>query len=150
MITQAGGGIRVGGSFGWQTGPYQQDLGAAFRQAQEQELAKDDHGFPERTLDQLWEDEGWQEYIFTGGTGSVLDLVDVVEPTDAGAGPFVRPLTDREVRAWAPTGQPSYADWADAMDSEALRFPARGCGNCTVLYDDGQPAQIGYWGVTAD
>ncbi|MFD9567069.1 hypothetical protein [Streptomyces sp. NPDC059994] len=63
----------------------------------------------------------------------------------------MRPLTDREVRAWAsPTGQPTHAQWADALDSETLHFPARGCGNCTVLYDDGQPAQIGYWGVTAD
>lgn len=141
----------MGGNLWWQTGPYQRDLRAAFRQAQEQELAKNHHGFQGRTMEELWEEEGWQEYIFTGGTGTVLDLVDMVDPTDDGRGPVVRLLSDREVRPWAPSGQPTYTEWVDALDCGKLDFPpGRGCGNCTVLYHDGQPAQIGYWGVTND
>ncbi|MFH9355226.1 hypothetical protein [Kitasatospora sp. NPDC017646] len=47
----------MGGS-GWaETGPYQEDLGAAFRQAQARELAKDDHGFPGQSISELWRDE---------------------------------------------------------------------------------------------
>src|SRR4051795_4866408 len=60
--------VSMGGN-GWlRTGAYQQDLAAAFRQAQEEELAKDDHGFTGMTMEELWADESWQEYILTGGT----------------------------------------------------------------------------------
>lgn len=48
----------MGGNEWTATGPYQEDLAAAFRQAQSQELAKDDHGFPGRGIVELWEDEG--------------------------------------------------------------------------------------------
>ncbi|MDH6145220.1 hypothetical protein P3T35_007271 [Kitasatospora sp. GP30] len=37
-----------------------------------------------------------------------------------------------------------------ALESDRLPFPVRAAGNCTVLYRDGQPALIGYWGCTAD
>lgn len=140
----------MGGNGWYQTGPYQEDLAAAFRQAQEQELAKDCHGFEDRTIDELWGDEDWQEYIMTGGTGTVLDQVHLVDPTYSQGGPFMRPLTEGEVRAWSPSGRPTEAEWLGAMESDRLEFPERACGNCTVLYDEGHPAQIGYWGVTAD
>lgn len=140
----------MGGDAWWQTGPHQHDLTAAFRQAQERELAKDNHGFEGRTIEELWQDEEWKEYILTGGTGTVLDLVHIVDPTDTEWGPFMRPLTDREVRGWAPSGRPTYAEWVDALATERLPYPGRACGNCTVLYRDGEPTEIGYWGVTAD
>ncbi|GGP93976.1 hypothetical protein GCM10010278_85010 [Streptomyces melanogenes] len=88
-------------------------------------------------MDQLWEDEGWQEYIFTGGTSTVLDLVNVVEPTDAGTGPFVRPLTDGEVRAWAPDGQPTHAQWAKALESPPLSWLHRAAFPGISLAGDG-------------
>ncbi|MCF3133933.1 hypothetical protein [Streptomyces olivochromogenes] len=140
------------GGNGWtQTGPYRRDLTAAFRQAQMEELAQDDHGFGAgRTIEALWLDPEWQEYIFTGGTGTVLDLPMVIEPTDPEDGPFMRPLTEEEVRAWAPDGRPTYADWDEALHSDRLDFPGRAQGRCTVLYTDGEPTHIGYWGVTAD
>ncbi|MFE6337387.1 hypothetical protein ACFVP3_20965 [Streptomyces sp. NPDC057806] len=62
----------------------------------------------------------------------------------------MRPLTDHEVRAWAPNGRPTQAEWVDALASERLDYPGRGRGNCTVLHSDGQPVEIAYWGVTAD
>lgn len=141
------------GGDGWsQTGPYQQVLAAAFRQAQEQEqeLARDRHGFDGLTVDGLWEDEEWREYIMTGGTGTVLDQIRVVDAAHSEWGPFMRPLTEVEVRAWCPGGRPTEAEWLDALKAERLEYPERACGNCTVLYHEGQPAQIGYWGVTAD
>jgi hypothetical protein len=141
----------VGGD-GWaKTGPYQQDLAAAFRQAQEQELAKGIHGSDRRTIDELWEDPDWQEYIFTGGTGSTLDFFEFsAGEGHQNEGGRMRLLTDAEVRAWAPGGQPTYDEWQDALHSGDLFDLDRACGNCTVLYRDGHPTEIGYWGITAD
>jgi hypothetical protein len=140
----------VGGN-GWhQTGAWQQDLSAAFRQEQDQELAQDNHGFAGRTIEELWKDEDWRKYILTGGTCGVLDQIKVVDPTHSEEGPFMRPLTGAEVRAWCPGGQPTHTDWLDAMESGRLPFPEPAGGHCTVLYRNGQPAQVGYWGVTAD
>ncbi|GEB56813.1 hypothetical protein [Streptomyces gardneri] len=140
----------MGGNAWTQTGPYQPDLAAAFRQAQDGNLAEDDHGFGGRSIEELWRDPAWHEYIFTGGTGTVLDFPHMIDATDRSDGPFMRPLTDSEVRAWSPSGQPTYEDWDAALDSGRLEFPDGAQGNCTVLYRDGRPASIGYWGVTAD
>ncbi|MEU1516844.1 hypothetical protein ABZ490_32655 [Streptomyces sp. NPDC005811] len=140
----------MGGNAWSHTGPYQSDPVAAFRQAQEDELARDDHGFEGRSVEDLWNDPDWHEYIFTGGTGTVLDFPLMIEPTNTDDGPFIRPLTDAEVRAWAPHARPTHGEWEAALDSERLPFPGRAQGNCTVLYRDGRPDQIGYWGVTAD
>ncbi|MEU4037172.1 hypothetical protein [Streptomyces collinus] len=141
----------MGGNSWTSTGPYQRDLEAAFRRAQAEELADDDHGFGEgRTIEELWRDPAWQEYIFTGGTGTVLDFPLMIDARDPDDGPFMRPLTEEEVRAFAPDGRPTYADWDEALDSERLDFPGRAQGRCTVLYTDGEPTQIAYWGVTAD
>ncbi|MEU1463801.1 hypothetical protein ABZ467_24465 [Streptomyces sp. NPDC005727] len=102
-------------------------------------------------MEELWEDPPWHEYVFTGGTGTVLDqpeLIDATDPEDDG--PFMRPLTEEEIRAWAPAGRPTHADWEAALDSDRLDFPDRAQGRCTVLYENGEPERIGYWGVTAD
>ncbi|MET8895722.1 hypothetical protein [Streptomyces albogriseolus] len=41
----------------------------------------------------------WQQHILTGGTGTVLDFRCMIETTDTDYGPFMRLLTDDEVRA---------------------------------------------------
>ncbi|WP_406006756.1 hypothetical protein OG440_11585 [Streptomyces sp. NBC_00637] len=140
----------MGGNAWSHAGPYQRDLEAAFRQAQSDELARDNHGFGNRSIEELWRDPEWEEYIFTGGTGTVLDFPLMIEAENTDDGPFMRPLTADEVRAWAPHGRPTHAQWDAALDSGRLDFPGRAQGNCTVLYHDGRPTQIGYWGVTAD
>ncbi|MFB7243869.1 hypothetical protein CW362_11260 [Streptomyces populi] len=140
----------MGGDCWTHTGPYEPDLAAAFRRAQEEQLSEDDHGFPGRTVEELWRDPDWHEYVFTGGTATVLDQPEMIDATDSDDGPFMRPLTDEEIRAWAPDGRPAHADWDAALDSGRLDFPSRSQGRCTVLYADGEPALIGYWGVTSD
>ncbi|MFE0452146.1 hypothetical protein ACFW2D_12765 [Streptomyces sp. NPDC058914] len=89
---------------------------------QEGELARDNHGFEGRSVEELWRDPKWQEFIFTGGTGTVLDFPLMIEAADTDDGPFMRPLTDGEVRAWAPHGRPTYEEW----DAGRGRLPARG------------------------
>lgn len=140
----------MGGS-GWtQTGPYRPDLVAAFRQAQREELARDNHGFEAESVDELWENPDWQEYVFTGGTATVLDFPEIIAPTDPDDGPFLRPLTPAEIKPWSPTTHPTLQDWEEALDTGALPFPNRSQGNCTILYEAGVPSLIGYWGVTSD
>ena len=140
----------MGGDAWTATGPYQPDLAAAFRQAQDEELAENDHGFPGRTIDDLWTDPAWHEYIFTGGTGSVLDFFAFISGENAqNEGGKMRVLTDAEVD-WAPSGKPTHAEWKDALRNPGLFDLERAEGNCTVLYRDGQPVEIAYWGITAD
>jgi hypothetical protein len=140
------------GGDGWSaTGPYQQDLAAAFRQEQDRELAENDHGFAGRTIDELWRDPAWNEYIFTGGTGSVLDFFEFTAGEGVqNEGGRMRLLTDGEARDFAPGGKPTRAEWEDGLRNGWLSHLERAEGNCVVLYRDGQPAEIGYWGVTAD
>ncbi|MFE2559004.1 hypothetical protein ACFXGT_23845 [Streptomyces sp. NPDC059352] len=140
----------MGGNCWWQTGPYDVDLEVAFRRAQEAELAKDDHGFPGLTVTELWESEDWAEFIFTGGTATVLDQVGMVDATEPEIGPYMRPVTEEEVHAWCPHGKPAFAEWKAALHADDELFPRRGLGRCTVLYENGEPSEIGYWGVTAD
>ncbi|MFI8084731.1 hypothetical protein ACIF6L_28540 [Kitasatospora sp. NPDC086009] len=142
-------GFAVGGNEWAATGPYQEDLAAAFRQAQAKELAEDDHGFPGRSIVELWEDEAWREYIGTGGTGTVLDFYALIDAEAGDDFAMLRPLTEEEIRGWAPDGRPSRELW-DAARRRLLDPVGRGVGRCTVLYRDGEPAEIAYWGCTAD
>ncbi|MFE2728696.1 hypothetical protein [Kitasatospora sp. NPDC059327] len=132
------------------TGPYRPNLTEALRRAQEQELARDDRGFPGRHIADLWGDGDWREFILTGGTGTVLDFYALLDPRADDDFAMVRPLTDSEVRRWAPDGRPTRAQWEAALGTTSLPYPDRGIGHCTVLYQDGEPAHVGYWGRTAD
>ncbi|MFB7512690.1 hypothetical protein [Streptomyces sp. NPDC056144] len=140
----------MGGNCWWQTGPYDSDLAVAFRRAQDAELAKGEHDSTGRTIAELWESEDWAEYIFTGGTATVLDQIHTVEATAPENGPYMRPITPEELHTWCPHGQPTLADWTTALAGDDDLYPSRGLGRCTVLYENGEPSAIGYWGVTAD
>ncbi|MER7764062.1 hypothetical protein [Streptomyces sp. NPDC097619] len=141
----------MGGETWTQTGPYP-DPAAAFRQAQETSLAALDprFGFADRPLEDLWRDPAWHEFIFTGGTATVLDFPHTIDATDHDDGPYMRPLTEAETRAWSPTGRPTEQDWEAALDSGRLNHPARAQGNCVTLYYNGHPTKTAYWGTTAD
>ncbi|MGW1247388.1 hypothetical protein [Streptomyces sp. NPDC002535] len=139
----------MGGNAWTQTGPYQPDLKAAFVQTRAETLARDNHGFEGRSIEELWRDPAWHEYIFTGGTATVLDFPSMIDATDRSDGPFMRPLTDEEIRTWSPDGRPTHEEWNEALASGRLDYPDVQ-GNCTVLYKAGEPAGIGYWGVTTD
>ncbi|MFG2917715.1 hypothetical protein ACGF0D_33055 [Kitasatospora sp. NPDC048298] len=115
----------VGGSQWAATGPYQENLEAAFRQAQAQELATDDHGFPGRTITELWRDEAWREYILTGGTCTVLDFYALIDAEAGDDFAMMRPLTKSEIRSWAPDGRPTREQW-EASIRQLLEPVSRG------------------------
>lgn len=132
------------------TGQYQPDIAAAFHS--EQVAALEQSSFPSsgRTIAELWEDPEWVEHIFAGGTASVLDFFDFEAASTEDRAGVMRLISDDEIRAWCPSGRPTRTEWVDADRSGSLPYPDRAEGRCTVLYRDGQPAEIAYWGVTAD
>jgi hypothetical protein len=135
----------------WSTGPYDPDLGAAFQLAQEAELGRGRYGDDGSSIAGLWEDPEWREFIEVSGTGSVLDFPRLgPAPEDPDPLGTMQLLTEDEVKAWCTSGRPTYAEWIDALVSGQLDYPGRACGRCTVLYRNGEPVEIGYWGVTAD
>jgi hypothetical protein len=142
----------MGGDYWHSTGPYEPDIAAAFRSARETALADGNLSdfVAGRTIEELWEDPEWQEYIFTGGTGSLLDYWGFEGPSAQDGAGVMRLISADEIRAWCPSGRPTLADWIEANGSFRLPYPDRAEGHCTVLYQDGQPAEIAYWGVTAD
>ncbi|MFI9361223.1 hypothetical protein ACIG5E_09190 [Kitasatospora sp. NPDC053057] len=83
----------------------------------------------------------------TEGFYSLIDAYAVDDVDDDVA--MMRPLTGSEVRSWAPNGRPTREQWEAALP-QLLNPVGRGIGRCTVLYQDGEPAEIAYWGCTAD
>jgi hypothetical protein len=141
----------MSGDCWWSTGSYEPDFEAAFLLAQEAELARGRYGDEGSSIADLWDDPGWREFIEVSGTGSVLDFPRLgPDPEDPDPLGTMQLLTDDEVKAWWASGRPTYAEWIDALVSGQLEYPGRACGRCTVLYRNGEPVEIGYWGVTAD
>lgn len=60
----------------------------------------------------------------------------------------VRILRDDEVRAQFGTGQPTAADFERVMD-DGGKTP-RWQGRATALYENGQPSNLAFWGVSGD
>ncbi|MCD0482538.1 hypothetical protein LO771_09015 [Streptacidiphilus sp. ASG 303] len=130
----------------YRSGPWAEDLSAAFRRAQEEGLADVGGGFEGRDIDGLWADGAWCEYMATRGTGSAASLHLLIDPEAEEEWATLRPLTGEEVRAWAPGGRPTRAEWLEARENGRIGYPAHGRGRCTVLYADGEPVEVMYWG----
>jgi len=102
------------------------------------------------TLEQLWQDESVQE----SGTHSILDVDRIIDPHDDGEDMMtVRPLTEEEVQGWIGSAKPTRADFERASQNGGLfdLVADRWNGCCTVLYaEDGEPAEIAFWGISGD
>lgn len=139
--------------------PYQEDLGAALQALRAAEFASGDYCSPTEwgmpapaTVEELFENELYWEFLGTNGTHSVLDVGRVISADEHHGFGTVRPLAASVVQAGFGTDKPSRANF-DAMDSEALdaldQVP-RWSGCCMVLYQDGIPDGIAFWGVSGD
>jgi hypothetical protein len=149
------------------------DLPSTYRALQERVLAeqafvwdydKGDEDFPDdeliprpASLDELVEakaalgDEFWE-----AGTHSILDtdrVVTVVDPErDLGT---IRVLSASELQAHFGTDRPSldhfqrrFGPGGPAPDD--LGAPGKWNGVCAVLYDNGRPAEVAFWGWSGD
>jgi hypothetical protein len=131
--------------------PYQEDLRAALEALHDQVF---------RSEDFVWYDENlpsslkavWTDEKAEGGTHSIPDLnhlIDAEEPDRPGR---IRPLTSPERLRTFGTDTPSRSDF-DRVEEDTVAFygeVARWSVRCTVLYHDGRPEEIPFWGVPED
>lgn len=113
------------------------------------------------TIDGIWA----SEYMKESGTHSILDVSRVVETTRAPSWDnaredlgTVRPLAAGAIQRHFGTSQPSRAQFeALTDDPKAPGFAEfigevtmRWTGRYVLLYDNGQPTEVGFWGHSGD
>ena len=107
---------------------------------------------PERgSLDDLFEQEQYWEFLATSGTHSIIDVASVV-PADFAGEEFrmIRPLSEAECVELFGVAQPGRADYAPVANSERFDEYVNGgrwTGRAAVLWADGAPAEIAFWAI---
>jgi hypothetical protein len=145
--------------------PYQPDLGAALDALRRQVFASGEYVKPSfygdvfdlpepSSVDDLAEQEQYWEFMGTCGTHSIIDVLNVV-PADFTGEEFgtIRPLSDAECVELFGTTQPRRADYTPLAGSEQLHEYVTGgrwTGRAVVLWADGTPAEIAFWGYSGD
>lgn len=143
--------------------PYQADLGAALAALRRQVFDAGDYlkpsfygvnggplGVPDPgSLDDLYTEPYW-EYMGTSGTHSVIDVNTVVPADDVDDFGTVRPLRDYECVLLFGTDRPGRQEYEALAGSERLLecVTERWTGRAVVLWKDGQPAEIVFWGYS--
>jgi len=160
------------GASGWDyVAPYQKDAAQALVDLQRELIANGEyyHGqSPDELSPEEREQGGWGSYyqfesldallaaketdeFWEQGTHSILDMdriVDSGRPDEAGA---IAVLSDEETVRLLGSGRPTRSDFERAR-MDLLRnadFPSSS-GRCVVLYDDGRPDGIAFWGYSGD
>jgi hypothetical protein len=154
------------GASGWEyVVPYQRDLGAALDALRRQVFAEGDYLTPDYygevfadlpepgSVDDLLQEQYW-EFMGESGTHSVIDVHEVV-PADFTGEEFgtVRPLSEAEYAELFGSVQPSRDDFTALSNSERLYDSVTGgrwTGRAAVLWADGAPAEIAFWGISGD
>lgn len=143
----------MGADAWYQTGPYLPDFEQALHAVHVELMRQHDLDADGRTPQDLWQDEEWCEYVATGGTGSPLDLCRVVPQDNPAGNEFaaVRPMSPEEFSSLLRVRSPTYGDFVDGyVEGRIDNYTGRGCARCAVVYKDGAPHEIVYWGCTAD
>ncbi|MFI6604856.1 hypothetical protein ACIBHX_52305 [Nonomuraea sp. NPDC050536] len=127
--------------------PYQENLRAAFAQAQEQAFRESAYFWwtselpRPHTVAELWKDEVTRH----DGTHSLLDMSRVLE---AGAEPelgAVVPLSAEAALRLFGTARPTRDDYEREQGELYGEVPERWHGCCTSLYDGDRPSEIAFW-----
>ncbi|NUP47871.1 MAG: hypothetical protein HOW97_11250 [Catenulispora sp.] len=103
------------------------------------------------TLEDVWGDE---EFMGTIGTHSILDIYRLVAPeTPRGCLCYhnnMRPLTEDELMAAFECPRPTLATFREAEEAGRLPHDGRWNGCCVVIYKNGQPDEVAFWGISGD
>lgn len=91
-------------------------------------------------------DEFWEE-----GTHSILDIDRIIGTDELDSAGAVRELTTDEARSRLGTDRPTRPDFERVYDDLMVNtdFP-RWSGRYVVLYEDGKPHEIAFWGYSGD
>jgi len=151
------------GASGWEyVVSYQQDLGAALDVLRREVFAAGDFVKPSSvvdlpdplSVDALTEQDQYWEFMGESGTHSIIDVLSVI-PADSGDEEYgtIRPLSEAEYAGLFGTAQPGRADYERLAGTELLHDYVTGgrwTGRAAVLWDNGRPAQIVFWGYSGD
>jgi hypothetical protein len=158
------------GASGWHNrGPYVGSVEGSFLAVQELVLASGDFLWPWDDFDpdeavsrptsvaELNAAKNTEEF-WEAGTHTILDVDRVVTgDTDEIGG--IRPLTEDELTEWFGTVEPSAAEferipmWIQQMDETGTLSDlteTRWTGRSLVLYRDGEPDEVVFWGFSGD
>ena len=149
------------GASGWEyMVPYQSDMAEALASLRRLVFAEGSYVNPSElglrapaTVDELEQEPYW-EFMGTSGTHSILDVLSVV-PADDDEQEYatIRPLTDREYRELWGNPQPTRDDFGRVSNSAQLHEyvdAGRNTGRAAVLWADGSPSEIAFWGYSGD
>jgi hypothetical protein len=153
------------GALGWEyVVPYQQDMGAALDALRREVFATGDFVRPSSygdvfdlpepgSVDDLAEQEQYWEFMGTSGTHSIIDVLSVV-PAGFDGDDFgtIRPLSYAECAELYGLVQPGRADYESLAGTERLHGYVSGgwTGRAAVLWENGAPAEIVFWGYSGD
>ena len=139
----------MGASAWYEIGGYAADAGEALLEAQTKTLRG--RGYDVDSPAELWADEQWVESVGAGGTGTVLDLREIIGEDEADRFATLRPMPAAEFSRLLGVKYPAYNIFLDGyLDGRLPQPESRGSARSAVLYRDGEPSEIVYWGLTAD
>lgn len=151
------------GASGWDyVVSYQEDLGAALNALRREVFAAGDFVKPSSVFDlpdpvsveDLTEQEEYWEFMGESGTHSILDVLSIIPAGSSGQDyGTIRPLSDSEYGELFSTSEPSRADYERLAGTERLHEYVTGgrwTGRAAVLWENGAPAQIAFWGYSGD
>lgn len=143
----------MGASFWYSFTPYHQDPRHALREVQQKVLAEKDYYGDEiheqlefETLEELAEARDTEEF-WEMGTHSVLDMYTIGKYEAPGT---VVVLTADEARELLGTDQPTREIFLERHNDLAVGHVERWTGRATTLYQNGQPHEVVFWGVSGD
>jgi hypothetical protein len=108
-----------------------------------EELA--DCGLPvPATLEELWTEPYW-EFMGENGTHTILDISSMEQ---------ISPLRPGETAQTFGTDRPTRADWDRVAPPHGggvwHLVGERWTGRCVLLYRDGEPTEVAFWGASGD
>jgi hypothetical protein len=142
---------RVGASAWHYVVGYRPDVEVAFAELQETVLAGGDYyGDEVGTFASMAElnEARHTEAFWEAGTHSVLDMMTYIGPDAEDDIAALRILRDDEVRALFGHDQPTKTDFERFIDEEW--DIERWQGRATVLYQEGKPHELAFWGISGD
>ena len=112
------------------------------------ELERRGKALPE-TMDELREGEEYRDFMENVGAHSIVDL--------SGIGPHgdIFPLEVHDNLVLFGTELPTRRDWENAVEGRLgwaahELVPQPWTGRCVVLFKDGRPDEVAFWGISGD
>ena len=136
--------------------PWRTDIAAVLRDTRERVFREGAFRQLGRTfaslaaLDQFFmdpSDDDLESGVADGGTESILDIRDVGEQREPGC---TAPLSNRDTAKIFETDKPTAADLTGERESAIYRLLTRGDSYYVVLYANGTPTEIAFYGYSWD